>query len=814
MNERPHKQSDEANGHSPWWMLAALALAGTVFAAGLTQFWEVVDGSQGNASHYALAVPAMLIFLLMLAVNAVCRAFGWHALLRRDALLCALFAMLIAAPLTSRGFWKLAGAYLSTLPRTEDFELLQYVPVGLWPHGADCIATFEPATVTDDAPLRIELLVRNPDDTKSEGGVIPDEPYLLTVELRAKELAPDAYYYCRAFADEAEDESIEVFRSSETSGDFIFKGRYGLKFPVGIRNRITLELGLDGTGELEARGARLVSAGALEALQHGRRSVPANAPDADRLALCTDVERSPERMLSMAGARWLLGGHIPSMWLRPVVAWTVLMLLMSGMLLCFMALLRRQWIDREHCALPMAQIPAELLGLRERGGVIWRSRAMWISFGAALAWRLLCGWHGYNVSVPDAKIYLELDPFFNGAAWGRTWKGEHLPTITFTVTAMFLGLSALMPTEMLAGLLLGFALYRAQYFIGEATGWAVDPDYPRPAQQQLGAFLAYAALALASAIPLRRWLKRSRPADDSMMSRRQTSWLAGLIICVIAMLLWGAWQGVGVRGMLLIAGIALLVGAAAARLRAECGAPFAFFVPVSVFALLPLIGGIDAIGRNASMTLLLTSLIAFSGLFFVVPGLQLELLALGERLRLPAGRLALAAMIGAAGGMLFGGWFFLSSANALGGENLGASWVFRDRSMDFDSFNMALVRAEGNPVSGESASEERLAFAFGAGVTFLLGALRRIFAGFWLHPSGFALGMTPMMEYIWGSVLVAWIVRVAAQRIGGARAIRQGVEPFAIGCVLASFAAHLIFGLISAWLYWRHPEVPRVGMIF
>jgi hypothetical protein len=284
--------------------------------------------------------------------------------------------------------------------------------------------------------------------------------------------------------------------------------------------------------------------------------------------------------------------------------------------------------------------------------------------------------------------------------------------------------------------------------------------------------------------------------------------------CVIAVVVWGALLGLSLSGMLLVMGCVLLVCAAAARLRAECGAPFAYFAPVSLFALVPLCGGVDALGRETSMTFLLMSLIAFSGLFFVIPGLQLELLALGDRLRIPAKRLALTAMLGAAVGLLFGGWFYLSSANSLGGENLGASWMFRDRSADFDAFNVELARAQGESGPGATAGAERTAFGFGAGIVLLLSALRRLFAGFWLHPAGFILGMTPMMEYIWGSVLAAWLVRLTAQRLGGVSAVRRGVEPFAIGCVLAGLAAHLIFGLISAWLYWRHPEAPRVGMFF
>jgi hypothetical protein len=81
---------------------------------------------------------------------------------------------------------------------------------------------------------------------------------------------------------------------------------------------------------------------------------------------------------------------------------------------------------------------------------------------------------------------------------------------------------------------------------------------------------------------------------------------------------------------------------------------------------------------------------------------------------------------------------------------------------------------------------------FSASVAALLAILRQIFAGFWFHPIGFILGTTACVGDIWGSALLAWMIRYFVLWIGGAATVRNKLQPFAIGLFLGGALAEFM----------------------
>ena len=51
---------------------------------------------------------------------------------------------------------------------------------------------------------------------------------------------------------------------------------------------------------------------------------------------------------------------------------------------------------------------------------------------------------------------------------------------------------------------------------------------------------------------------------------------------------------------------------------------------------------------------------------------------------------------------------------------------------------------------------------------------------------GFLLGPTDMIRMAWGSLLLAWCIRLLVLKIGGAAAVRERLRPFAIGVFVAA----------------------------
>ena len=86
---------------------------------------------------------------------------------------------------------------------------------------------------------------------------------------------------------------------------------------------------------------------------------------------------------------------------------------------------------------------------------------------------------------------------------------------------------------------------------------------------------------------------------------------------------------------------------------------------------------------------------------------------------------------------------------------------------------------------------------YSAGLTCLLAVARLTFLSFPFHPLGYVLATTPLMAYAWGSILVAWLIRLVGLRIGGVRTIRNHLQPYMLGLILGSVLALLVWDAVG-----------------
>ena len=87
----------------------------------------------------------------------------------------------------------------------------------------------------------------------------------------------------------------------------------------------------------------------------------------------------------------------------------------------------------------------------------------------------------------------------------------------------------------------------------------------------------------------------------------------------------------------------------------------------------------------------------------------------------------------------------------------------------------------------------------GGCVTAILAVLRHYVSGFWFHPVGFILGWTNMDSGApWGTLLIAWLIRFATLKIGGAKAVRHKLIPFFTGAFVGCMLCILLFTFLNA----------------
>jgi hypothetical protein len=91
------------------------------------------------------------------------------------------------------------------------------------------------------------------------------------------------------------------------------------------------------------------------------------------------------------------------------------------------------------------------------------------------------------------------------------------------------------------------------------------------------------------------------------------------------------------------------------------------------------------------------------------------------------------------------------------------------------------------------------AIVTGAGVALVLQALKLQFAGWPLHPLGFAVSGSWSMNTIWVPVLIAWAAKALTLRYAGLRGYRM-LLPFFFGLILGDFTIGCLWPLIG-WVF-------------
>ena len=129
----------------------AASLLGMLLAGIYTQVSAVLLAESYLIAEAALPVPAMIVLVfLVLVAGAFAAAFKFR-LLTRPELVCVAFAMMMAVPMMTQGFWHRFLGITAAPLRTAGFDYLDAYHDNLWPHGPNLVAdalyqVFDPRT--------------------------------------------------------------------------------------------------------------------------------------------------------------------------------------------------------------------------------------------------------------------------------------------------------------------------------------------------------------------------------------------------------------------------------------------------------------------------------------------------------------------------------------------------------------------------------------------------------------------------------------------------------------------------------------------
>ena len=177
-------------------------------------------------------------------------------------------------------------------------------------------------------------------------------------------------------------------------------------------------------------------------------------------------------------------------WVKPTLWWSAFTFVLLFVMQCINVIIRKRWTEQERLVYPIVELPYEIA---YNTTPFLRSRAMWWGFGIAASISII---NGLNIffpfvpAIPNKSI--PLNSLFTDKPWTAFLRGGS----AIIIYPFAVGLSFLMPLDLLVSCIIFFFLYKMQYFVAIITGMENIPGFPYPFEQNIGAYTGICAIAL------------------------------------------------------------------------------------------------------------------------------------------------------------------------------------------------------------------------------------------------------------------------------------------------------------------------------
>jgi len=507
------------------------------------------------------------------------------------------------------------------------------------------------------------------------------------------------------------------------------------------------------------------------------------------------------------------GEAIPwQVWIGPLCLWGLFALLIFGCFLCLASILRKQWVDNEKLAFPLAQLPMEMLRDGQQGS-LFKNPMLWIGFSIPAIVFAMNGLHNFSPSVPLVQLEQSLTSYLP--------QGTHYSSIYNTIAYLSfagIGLFYLLPADILLSLWFFFLFMRFQSYIAGVYNLNVEPMpiypcYKFMGYQAMGAYFVLSGYMLYTGWPhIRKVLGNAigrNSVDDSgeLMSYRSS--VLGLVGCFALATLWlhAAGMDLWLAAFELFVFI-FVIGLVLGRSVSEGGLLMTetSFRPVDIVRVFVSPAHLGAQNLTA---------MAFMDTAFLRDQRGLLLSGFLDSLKISDGvsvrrrsfipmfiaSIVVAAVVGAVLQLYYP--YMIKGALSMYSYAYtdNAQWSFTDYQ---DPVRQALSRS----IAPDPA---RVANGFwlgcGVAVTILLAWLRVCFFWWPLHPLGYALAPSWTMFNFWFPCFVAWVFKTVILRYGGMK-LYMKARPIFLGLILGEFLSAILWTLISALLNSPAPQFP------
>jgi len=480
-------------------------------------------------------------------------------------------------------------------------------------------------------------------------------------------------------------------------------------------------------------------------------------------------------------------------WAGPVLWWSCFIFALIFAILCLQVLVRKQWLQHERLAFPLAYVP---LAITERAGdALKGNRLFWLGFGLVALVQFINGLSFYYPALPEIPLRGMSQEHLK-----KVWPWSQMGGVYFAFYPFMIGIAYLLNLEVSLSIWLFYLLAKSAEIAFTLYGWR-EPGapmgrarYPLMDEQGIGAFIGLALVVVwmgrhRLAEALRRALRGWDRDEDEMLSYRSAV-LGALAAC--GFLVWFmAHMGLTLHLAVPVLGLMLIYSMVLSRVVAEtgCGYPF---IPENG-------AGETVMFAVGTRNVPIREITALGYLFPIdqyyldnpAPQ-QLNAMKLGQAAAMPPRHILLAVLAGAVIGLAADWWAQLdiyyrygaATGNIrnyyprLGWQTFSFMKLWHDQKMGPD-----WMMLQGMGV--------------GTGFILLLVKLRTTLPWFPLHPVGYLIAGTPAARFIWVPFLVGWLMKLVVLRYGGLSLYRRLI-PFVLGVIVGDNVSPAVWGAYGA----------------
>ncbi|MCK5733269.1 MAG: hypothetical protein KAI38_03725 [Candidatus Latescibacteria bacterium] len=468
-------------------------------------------------------------------------------------------------------------------------------------------------------------------------------------------------------------------------------------------------------------------------------------------------------------------------WIIPLFWWLSLICVIFFVCFCMVAILRKQWVEKERLIFPLAEIPVEMVRESDSSALLpafMRGKVFWIGFAipcAILVWNMFGYFNPLFPTIPMKSSFIVARSF---------------PAITTNIYFPLIAFAFLINLDVSLSIWFFFLLGVIQTGISTRLGFAMGTadvycsgNVPM-AWQGFGAFIVMVLWGLWMARShlkdvFRKAFDKKHPVDDSGELVSYRTAVFGLIFGVIYITGWlykSGMQDIRVLTLFLFGVFIMFLGLT--RIVIEGGV---------VFLRAPMISQVFTVYAVGSTSIAVPSMTALAFSYMWSADMKCIFMAAAAntaKLRDAIGgnrkQISLAVAIAVIVGFAVSIGYTLHIGYEHGAYNFGRHIFRGGATFPFD----AMVAKMKNPF--EVFQGGLLFLGIGGVVMALLTFLRYRFLWWPLHPLGFTIASTLPIRWTAFSVFIAWAAKWLIIRFGGVSLYRSS-RPFFFGLIVGSF---------------------------